>query len=749
VPLVCEPWDSRGASRPALLTEQWRPARALLALALAAAAAAQETEPLKTDSRAPYVHRITLYAGDGAAINPKDPRPQPYSPRATCGKCHPYAEIRDGWHFNAADPDVPAGRPGEPWFLVDEKTGGVRAISGRDWPGVVTPQQAGLSHWQFVLRFGHHTPGGGFGTPPGEALRGVPDAVRWNISGRLEIDCMLCHSADAQYDPAEWGRQIEAQNFQWAPTVALGLAVIRGEARKLPDDLDPEAPPDPDYPDRTPPKLVYDRRLFDLDDRVLFNITRRPSPDRCYFCHSFREVGPRATEEMLASTDVHLAAGLTCVDCHRNEMDHEIVRGYETEAAERGEPWRAAYSCAGCHLGTSVTAGLRTGRDGKAPTDWEGEAPAEPAAADPRVGRGEQQPATARLGGRYGAPHPEHRGLPPVHFEKLTCTACHAGPWPEMDVRRFQTALAHGLGSPTRERRDDQPPEILGPVFARQHDGKIAPQRTVWTSDRTAAADQPYRWSLAHDVRPAAQSLGVRGCEDCHDFPEAPIFTGRIERPTDGDSDRPRTMLDARNDDPVLVQLWDCAFGMRPLFKLVGFTCAALLALLVLRALLDVVYGRVCPMPTTSREATPKRSSRAETAFRGVGIASAVVAAGAAFGPEWLGHELGGYLLLVHMGAAGLFLLGVTGGAVYWQRRIGSTPGAATDRARRALVWLLLVCSLVVTLTMLVNMLPLVGTDGQRDLIEWHERAGIALLILGGIYIVVVLAGRRAKGMNR
>jgi hypothetical protein len=40
-------------------------------------------------------------------------------------------------------------------------------------------------------------------------------------------------------------------------------------------------------------------------------------------------------------------------------------------------------------------------------------------------------------------------------------------------------------------------------------------------------AAEPYLWPIAHNVRPAAQSLGARRCEDCHS-PGAPFFFGRI-----------------------------------------------------------------------------------------------------------------------------------------------------------------------------------------------------------------------------
>jgi hypothetical protein len=592
-------------------------------------AADEEEGLLRSDSQAPYVHRIALYDHDGGVISPEDEPALPYSPRMTCGKCHDYGTISRGWHFNAPLRGVEPGRRGEPWFLVEPRSGTVLPVSGRAWAGAYTPEEVGLTNWQFVQRFGRHTPGGGFGEPRGSTLPDSPMQMRWGVSGKLEVDCMVCHSADQQHDPAEAAAQIEKENFRWVPTVALGLAVVRGEARKAPDEWDPLVPPDPDFPERAGPQLIWDRSRFDPDDRVLFNIVRQPPNERCYFCHSFRVVGSGALPETQTTQDVHVAAGLKCADCHRNGLDHMIVRGYRTEAQERGEPEIAVFSCEGCHLG---------------------------------VGGG--QGAETVLGGRYGARHPQHRGLPPVHFEELTCTACHSGPWPEMDAKRFQTALAHGLGLASQERDDDMLPRIVGPVFARQHDGRIAPQRLVWPCfvgllsdsgvrplpwivtegasellDRTsltldeqdigeflrhldalmwgtepplhedpvcvrggrlyqlnAAGDlettehpaaAPYRWSIGHNVRPAAQSLGVKDCTDCH-ADGAPIYFGRIADADDPEADgRPvRLMHELRGDDAVFARMWNLGFTFRPAFKWFGFACVGVLGLVLLHYVL-------------------------------------------------------------------------------------------------------------------------------------------------------------------
>ena len=185
---------------------------------------------------------------------------------------------------------------------------------------------------------------------------------------------------------------------------------------------------------------------FDADDRVLFDATCRPPVDRCYFCHTVRQVGPGSPQRWEAENDVHLAAGMICTDCHRNDIEHMITRGFEASAA--------MLTCEGCHLGV-----------------------------------GDSLDPTGALGGRYGAPRPQHRGLPPVHLDKLTCTACHSGPWPGPFPRRVQTALAHGLGLATKERRDDDLPHIVEPIFAAQSDGTIAPHRMIW----------PAFWGLLRD----------------------------------------------------------------------------------------------------------------------------------------------------------------------------------------------------------------------------------------------------------
>jgi hypothetical protein len=415
----------------------------LLVLCLPLLVRAQEGEQNRhTDSRARFVHRINLWDEDGRNISMKDTEQRPYSPTSTCSRCHPTIHISHGWHFNATDPSVAPGRNGEPWLYSDATTRTLLPISYRSWPGTWSPKEVGMSDWQFVLLFGRHHPGGGPGFNP--TTQPADAKARWEFSGKLEVDCMICHSADNSHDPAERARQIELlQNFKWAPTVAMGLAHVPGSAKTLkvepPEDGASEQPKKPTL------KMSYDKTKFDAEDKVLFNVARKVPNNRCYYCHTALEVGPNVAPRWQHDGDVHLVKGMTCTDCHRESISHVTTRGYEREAGEKKDALLATLSCRGCHLGAR-------GADGP----------------------------TAAMGGKLGSPRPEHRGLPEVHFAKLTCTACHSGPWASMKPGFVQTSMAHALGLEKPTRTWETVPRIEQPIFVRGADGKIGPHRAVW-----------------------------------------------------------------------------------------------------------------------------------------------------------------------------------------------------------------------------------------------------------------------------
>ncbi len=401
-------------------------------------------------SRAKAVHRIDPYGHvnpfpdedpvDGKPLKPAkiDPNAKPVMPvsmKNTCGQCHDYDKIRAGWHFNAANPGATAGRPGEPWILYDGKTGTQAPLSYRKWTGTFRPEQFGVSRWRRTMWFGGHSTGGGVSEPDVAHDEDLAIHSRWTASGALDINCLGCHSADPKHDQSVWAMQVSQQNFLGAAAAAADLITIHGAVAKADEAFDPFAARD-DY--NPGPTVSYNPGRIDAAGKMFFNVGK-PSSDRCYYCHSDRYVGPDVPEQAAhADEDVHLAAGMECIDCHRNEIGHKISRGVQGEGHE-------TLTCRGCHLGV------------------EGE-------------------GAAGLPGRLGAPRPKHAGLPPVHMKKLSCTACHSGPWPGKQAYRVQTSRSHRMGAKGVYRGEDSPPYIAAPVFRRQDNGVIAPHKMLWPS---------------------------------------------------------------------------------------------------------------------------------------------------------------------------------------------------------------------------------------------------------------------------
>jgi hypothetical protein len=384
-------------------------------------------------SRATPVHRIPVFDEDGQQIIPGVEYALPFSARNTCGKCHDYETVLKGWHFNASRDETDSGRPGEPWVWLDEKTGTQIPLSYRGWEGTWHPSETGLTPWKFNQIFNRHLPGGDPSRPGENEV--VDPHSRWEVSGDVEINCLGCHSTSPMQDQSEWAKQVARENFRWAATAASGLGEVGGMASRLPDTWIVYDGPDPDDTEwAVAPSVRYDETKFDSKHRAFFDVQHKSPDNNCLYCHSAHQVG---TERWERKEDVHTAAGISCVDCHRNGLDHGMVRGYQGEASERQDRTVDEFSCRGCHAGPSA--------------------------------------------GRLGAPHAKHKGLPLVHFEKMTCTACHSGLNPQASGdQQVRLSRIHRLGIHGKARWFTDLPEIVEPVLARGTDGMIAPHRAIW-----------------------------------------------------------------------------------------------------------------------------------------------------------------------------------------------------------------------------------------------------------------------------
>ena len=111
------------------------------------------------------------------------------------------------------------------------------------------------------------------------------------------------------------------------------------------------------------------------------------------------------------------------------------------------------------------------------------------------------------MSGRLSAPEPEHAGIPAIHFEELSCTACHSGPWPDEQTMTMKTSRAHALGTHGVDKNDEAPPHIAGPVFDRAEDGKITPHKIVWPAYWGRMANNEVEPINIDDVRPVVAAV--------------------------------------------------------------------------------------------------------------------------------------------------------------------------------------------------------------------------------------------------
>ncbi len=320
----------------------------------------------------------------------------PYSPKQTCGACHDYEKIVRGYHFTQGAGEQPpesyAGR--YPWTTSPGNYGG-------NWcsPAPLYRQLApetntnarmiDMTSFEFVTATcGNCHPGGGplesdrrgrrydvfmreNGLVSGgdNGLSGDYYKARWDRTGVIEADCLLCHMPT--YDHKARQTQLAALNFRWAATAGAGLGSVTG---KVAADESPE--------------VTYDLGRFDADGNLAVNYVAEPRNETCLVCHA-KPGWKKRGASFSPRTDVHMRAGMRCVDCHasgskaasdriRGREEHQIGKGDDPSGWVRNDLDDTLRSCADCHL-----------------SGWN------------------------------NAPRATHEWLPPLHMDSLSCQACH------------------------------------------------------------------------------------------------------------------------------------------------------------------------------------------------------------------------------------------------------------------------------------------------------------------------------------
>ncbi len=766
-------------------------------------------------NRSNVVHKINLKTEEGDKVLLDDDPLLPFSTKKTCGMCHDYENISSGWHFSATDKTAAPGRPGQPWILTDPVALTQMPLSYRAWPGLKNPEKIGLSRWNFAKAFGSHIPG-----PMAEDMDIDPDFdARWMESGEIEINCLSCHDAESAHNQAAYNTQIKKENFRWAPAATTAFASVKGSTKSMPSMYDYLMPPQFDDPKRIVPEISYDEKRFDSKGKVTLDLTADIANKRCYFCHSGIDAASDSPEKWAHDQDVHIAAGLSCIDCHRNGADHNTIRGYEGEEDVSGNELAPLSSCKGCHIGSD----------------------------DDELSAG-----------RLGAPRPLHAGISVVHFEKLSCTACHSGPLPQQTTIRTKDSRTHKLGTYGSKKDRVAAPHVQYPVFAKQDDGKIAPSKLIWpsfwarmnsgvvtpilpdevthitkeyiddieplrkgdfpkfTKEKIALilkdiatqipgqgepvfiaggilykldasgnleitchdSAAPYIWPIAHNVRPASQSLGIGGCKDCHSTDKPFLFGDvQVDSPID-DQIGTKPMLDFMGLDAKYTKAFAFTFVFRPFFKITVILSSVVLILLLLTYLLKALAYFTAllsrgyfirkpgpedrtqveqdrqqiltqPEPSDDKPQTPQKSfiiSAAAIFFYCLTLICFGVLLVTGFLPRFvLGWPLSGYMLIIHASFAPVFACSIAAAALLWAHKNSFEndelvpPFNIPHIALKKCFWAMLVVSVPLMLSIVAGMFHIFGTAAQQCLINLHRLCAAIFVLVAILHSVLLI----------
>jgi len=344
---------------------------------------------------------------EGNVINPVagENADKPYSPKQTCGKCHDYDKITQGYHFMQGKGEEPTADQKARclWASTPGNYGGTWCSPAPLYPYLspkrnTSPATIDMTSFTFITKgCGTCHPGGGsvefdrdgkrydhwmddpqsgFSAGGNNDFDGDYFQARWSETGVTEADCLLCHLPE--YNISQRKKQLGAWNFRWAATGGSGFANVSGSVK-----------------DGQPVEVSYNKELFNDDGTVEPHIVREPRNEVCLSCHA-KPGWKKRGANFRPRTDVHLRAGLKCVDCHpagSSATDpriagrelHQFGKGDDPGGCVRDDLDDTCRDCVDCHET-----------------------------------------------GYLGAPIAKHRWLPPLHLEKIACQTCHI---PERPVK--------------------------------------------------------------------------------------------------------------------------------------------------------------------------------------------------------------------------------------------------------------------------------------------------------------------------
>ncbi|MGA2197778.1 MAG: hypothetical protein ABSH40_21115 [Bryobacteraceae bacterium] len=250
-------------------------------------------------------------------------------------------------------------------------------------------------------------------------------------------------------------------------------------------------------------------------------------------------------------------------------------------------------------------------------------------------------------------------------------------------------------------------------------------------------------------MRPASQSLGAKGCQDCHS-PEAPFFQENVAVDSPLASDRAAPWKMARFEKNLdiayntrLARLW----VFRPWLKAGGMLAAGLL-LLLLAAYTLPALTRVSAGAAGESRFFPWSPVVVNVA----GLVSfAAIAVTGFYSYFTKGAAMTGYRLMVHVAAAPVFMVAALAVALFWAHRNRFTAASADTfilLLRKFFFWAAAALLVPAVVSILLAMYPLVGPGRQQYLFlmhRWCAMAFTAAAALFGLFALLAWRKRNAR----
>ncbi|GBC60315.1 hypothetical protein DENIS_1266 [Desulfonema ishimotonii] len=232
----------------------------------------------------------------------------------------------------------------------------------------------------------------------------------WDKTGVIEADCFLCHLPG--YNFSERNHQLNALNFRWAALAGSGIGQVIGSVNN----------------DETP-RVIYNKRLFNADGKLVIDISYPPKSDNCVNCHGLADLIKRGFSwNDRINHDVHNLQGLECTHCHPGNPEHNFAKGDENLSTVRDDLDNTMLRCRDCHYN-----------------------------------------------GVMAAPIPKHDKVRPNHLEKFACEVCHIPAVHRAAAQGLDVSTGEVLNYPTPGGKKIGSRITWRPAFHRGEDGKLWP----------------------------------------------------------------------------------------------------------------------------------------------------------------------------------------------------------------------------------------------------------------------------------